>query len=66
MKRAALVAIAAAGAIAAGFVIGLVVGRGTRDALPGATSTDFSSGVLTVRVDTRRALESGLRSLLAS
>lgn len=64
MKRAALAAVAVAGAIAAGFLVGLVVGRGTRDALPGATSTDFSSGVLTVRLDTRRAFEAGLARLL--
>jgi hypothetical protein len=66
VKRAAFVAIIAAGAIAGGFVVGLVVGRGTRDALPGATSTDFTSGVLTVRVNTREALASGLRQLLGA
>lgn len=63
-KRAALVAGAAALAIVGGFVAGLVVGRGTRDALPGATQTDFSGGVLTVRVNTVQALRSGLLSLL--
>jgi hypothetical protein len=64
VKRAVLVALAAAAAVGLGFLVGLTVGRGTREAIPDSTETDFSGGVLTVRVDTRRALESGLLSLL--
>lgn len=51
-------------AIAAGFIVGLAIGRGTREALPGATATSFEGGVLTVRVNAQRALASGLESLL--
>lgn len=60
MKPAAFVALAAL----AGFAIGLMWGKGTREALPGATQSDFSGGVLTVRVDARQALKGGLASLL--
>lgn len=54
----------AALAVAAGFLVGFLWGRGTRDAMPGATSTTFSGGVLTVKVDTSQALSNGLGSLL--
>jgi hypothetical protein len=64
MPRAALASLALTGAIVGGFLVGLAWGRGTREALPSTTETDFSGGVLTVRVDTRRALERGLMSLL--
>jgi hypothetical protein len=47
-----------------GFAIGFAWGRGTRDAMPGATSTEFAGGVLTVRVDARQALGNGLAGLL--
>jgi hypothetical protein len=60
MKPATL----ALGAVAVGFVVGFVWGQGTRSALPGATQTDYSGGVLTVRVDTAQALSTGLRALL--
>jgi hypothetical protein len=64
VKRAALASLMLAGAIVGGFLVGLAWGRGTREAIPDSTETDFSGGVLTVRVDTRRAIESGLLSLL--
>lgn len=47
-----------------GFLVGLMWGQGTRQGLPGATSTSFSGGVLTVKVDARQALENGLTSFL--
>lgn len=47
-----------------GFAIGFAWGRGTRDALPGATATTFNGGVLTVSVDARQALNNGLVSLV--
>lgn len=64
-RRAALVTVATVGAIAAGFVVGLAVGRGTREALPGATSTEFVDGVVVVRADLKRAAALGLRALLS-
>lgn len=59
-RAAAFVAIAVVG----GFLVGFLWGRGTRDAMPGATSTTFSGGVLTVKVDAGQALAGGLGSLL--
>jgi hypothetical protein len=56
-KRAILTVLLAA----AGFAAGFAWGRGTRDALPGATATEYSGGVLTVSVDTTAALVEGLR-----
>lgn len=52
-------------AVAAGFLLGFAWGRGTRDALSENTTTDISSGVLTVRVDARNALSQGLAGLLS-
>jgi hypothetical protein len=57
-------ALALALAVVAGYIVGFLWGRGTRDALPGATSTEFSGGVLTVRVDAHRAAGQGLSALL--
>jgi hypothetical protein len=51
-------------AVVAGYLVGFLWGRGTRDALPGSTSTEFSGGVLTVRVDASRAAQQGLSALL--
>lgn len=51
-------------AIGVGFMVGFVWGRGTSDALPAATETDFSGGVLTVRVNAGQAVTNGLRGLL--
>lgn len=59
-QRAALiVALLAAG----GFLAGFMWGRGTRDALSGNTSTEFSGGVLTVRTNLGAAASEGLSSL---
>lgn len=63
-KRAALGVLALVGLGAAGFLVGLVIGRETRAALPGATSAQLSGGVLTVRVDGKAALEQGIYALL--
>lgn len=60
----AKITVAAIAAVAIGFIFGLTVGRGTREALPGATQTSFEGGVLQVRVDARRALTSGLAGIL--
>ena len=49
-----------------GFLAGFLWGQGTRRELPGATSTGFSGGKLTVTVDARQALENGLSALLGS
>lgn len=57
-------ALAVALAVVAGYLVGFLWGRGTRDALPGATSTEFAGGVLTVRVDASRAAQQGLSALL--
>lgn len=48
----------------AGFAVGFLWGQGTRSSLPSATRTDFSGGVLTVRVDARQAVSNGLGALL--
>ncbi len=53
-------------AAAAGFVLGMAIGRGTREALPSATSTSFSGGVLTVRVNAYQAIGGGFSSLLGN
>ena len=58
--KAALVAVLA---VAAGFVVGFLWGRGTRQAGPGVTSTEFAHGVLTVRVGVRDALVDGFKSI---
>jgi hypothetical protein len=54
----------AALAVAAGFLVGLAWGQGTRRELPGATATSFDGGKLTVQVDTYQALTNGLLSAL--
>lgn len=59
-KRAILTVLLAA----AGFAVGFAWGRGTREALPGATRTRYSGGVLTVEVDTGQALTAGLLAAL--
>ena len=58
MKDAALFLVL----LAAGFAAGFLWGARTREALPGATSTSYSGGVLTVQVDTVKALQVGLQS----
>ncbi len=62
-KQVAFIALAVVG-VAAGFAFGFAWGRGTRDELPGATETEFSGGVLTVRLDAYKAAGGGLASLL--
>lgn len=57
-KAATLTALAMAG----GFLLGLAWGRGTRSQLPGATTTTFEGGQLTVKVDARQAVTNGLLS----
>lgn len=59
---AALLVFGLAGVL--GFAIGFAWGQGTRAATPGATDTSFSGGVLTVKVDTYKALGSGLGAIL--
>lgn len=61
MTRAAILASLA---VFGGFALGFLWGQGTRRALPDATQTDFSGGVLTVKVDATRALSSGLAALV--
>lgn len=63
MKGAALTVAVLAG-LAGGFLVGFLWGQGTRSSVSDATQTDFSGGVLTVRVDTLQAAKSGLASLL--
>lgn len=58
-RGAAFVAIAIAG----GFLVGFLWGRGTRDAMSSATQTSYADGVLTVKLDTRQALTQGLAGL---
>ena len=53
-------------ALGAGFIAGFFWGGATRDALPGATETTFRDGVLTVRVDTLKALREGLGRFLGA
>lgn len=60
MRAAALGALA----IGVGFLVGFMYGQAVRRELPGATSTSFSGGVLTVKIDARQALENGLESFL--
>lgn len=62
-RRALGVALGAGAAVAAGFLAGFVWGSGTRDALPSATSTSYAGGVLTVRVDAKRAIGQGLAAI---
>lgn len=52
------------GAAFLGFAFGFAWGQGTRQATPAATDTSFSGGVLTVKVDTYKALGGGLSSIL--
>lgn len=52
-----------AAAIAAGFAFGFMWGRGTRAGVSEATRTSFDGGVLTVQLDTGKALGSGLASI---
>lgn len=54
----------AALAIAGGFLVGFLWGRGSRDALPSATTTTFAGGVLTVKVNAGQALGDGFSALL--
>jgi hypothetical protein len=63
MAGRAIMVLALAGA--AGFVVGFAIGRGTRDALPSSTSTEFAHGVLTIRVDASKALRGGLAALFS-
>ncbi|HEX5129604.1 MAG TPA: hypothetical protein VFV90_07655 [Usitatibacter sp.] len=51
-------------ALGVGFIVGFAWGQGTRDATGGATTADFSGGVLTVRVAVTQALRQGLENLL--
>lgn len=46
----------------AGFGVGFLWGARTREALPDVTSTSYSGGIVTVRVDAGAALKQGLTS----
>lgn len=61
--RGAALGLAAAGAVILGFVFGFAWGARVREELPAATDTDFSGGVLTVKVNAGRAVTRGLASL---
>lgn len=61
MNKAAALALFGLGL---GFVAGFLWGQGTRDALSGNTTSDFSGGVLTVRLNAAQAARQGLAGLL--
>lgn len=60
MKDALLVA----GVVAAGFIVGYLWGRGTREAMPEATSTQYADGRLVITVDVYKAARMGFQSML--
>lgn len=62
MQSAGVVGLVAL-AVGAGFLLGFAWGQGTREALPGAMSSSYRDGKLTVTVDARQALSQGLTSL---
>ena len=57
------VSLAALAAVGVGCAVGFAWGQSTRSAIGDNTETDFSGGVLTVKVNTLKAASAGLRSL---
>ncbi len=52
-------------AITGGFVVGLALGKATREKINSNTTVDYDSGVVTVKSDIRESIRQGASSLIS-
>ena len=52
-------------AIGSGFIVGMVLGKATRDKAESNTKVDYNSGVVTITTDIRKSLRDGASSLIS-